>query len=289
MGHRVAGIGLGLRWPLLEDILASPPIELAWLEIAPENYMGRGGRFRDALDRCASRFPIVTHGLALSLGGFDPLAVAYLRELRSVIAQTETPWHSDHLCFAVVDGIATHDLLPIPFNPAVAQHVADRIKRAQDILGLPLAIENISAYAVAPGSSMSEEEFLSEVLTRADCRLLLDVNNVFVNSKNHGFDARTMIAALPLERVCQLHVAGHETNESGRIDTHAEDICEEVYDLLEWTLTRTGPRPVLLERDDNFPEWDHLCGELRRLDLIAKRAAQRHASTKARAIVEAQP
>lgn len=289
MSHRVEGIGLGLRWPLLDDVLTRPPPELGWLEIAPENYMQRGGRFRDALDRCAARFPIVTHGLALSLGGFDPLDAGYLRDLREVTGRTKTPWHSDHLCFAVVDGIATHDLLPVPFNTAVAGHVASRIKRVQDTLGMRLAIENISYYAVAPGSSMPEEEFISEVLTQADCSLLLDVNNVFVNSKNHGVDARTMIQGLPLDRVCQIHVAGHETTESLRIDTHAEDICDEVYKLLEWTLARTGPKPILLERDDNFPEWEHLSGELRRLDAIAKRAAKRHADGKPRTTLEARP
>lgn len=274
MGHRIAGVGLGLRWPLLEDILARAPRELAWLEIAPENYMGRGGRFRDGLERCATRFPIVTHGLALSLGGFDPLSDRYMQDLRGVLERTQTPWHSDHLCFSVVDGIAVHDLLPVPRNPSVARHIADRIRRAQDRLGLPLAIENISAYVEPPGSTMSEEEFLSEVLVRADCRLLLDVNNVFVNSHNHGFDPRKMIAALPLERVCQIHVAGHEATETGLIDTHAEPVRDEVYDLLEWTLARTGPVPILLERDDNFIDWTELCNEVRRLDVLARRAAK---------------
>lgn len=289
MDRRVHGIGLGLRWPLMEDLLERPPAELGWLEIAPENYMRRGGRFREALDRCSARWPVVTHGLALSLGGFDPIDAGYLRDLREVVARTESPWHSDHLCFAVVDGLATHDLLPIPLNRAVAHHVADRIKRAQDAIGVPLAVENISAYAVAPGSTMPEEEFITEVVTRADCQLLLDVNNAYVNSKNHGFDARAMIRALPLERVCQIHVAGHEITERGRIDTHAEDICEDVYELLEWTLVRTGPKPVLLERDDNFPEWEHLCGELRRLDAIATRAARRHAASQAVPALEARP
>lgn len=277
MSHRVAGIGLGLRWPLVDDILGTPPPELTWLEIAPENYVHRGGSGREALERCAARFPIVTHGLALSLGGFDPLDTRYLQGLREIIEKLGGPWHSDHLCFSSVDGIMTGELLPVPFNAAVAGHVADRIKQAQDALGIPLAFENISAYTVAPGSSMPEEAFIAEVLRQADCSLLLDVNNVFVNSQNHGFDARAMISQLPLERVCEIHVAGHNRTGPVIIDTHSEPICEDVYELLEWTLGRTGPRPVLLERDGNFPPWDELVAELRRLHQIAERAAKRHA------------
>jgi len=243
--------------------------------------MGRGGRLRAALDRCAERFPIVTHGLALSLGGFEPLDRAYLRDLRDLVRTSETPWHSDHLCFSSAEGAFSHELLPVPFNLPMARHIADRIRRTQDALGVPMAVENISAYALAPGSCMTEAEFISEVVFRADCQLLLDLNNIYVNSMNHGFDAYAMIGALPLDRVCQIHVAGHATSDAVRIDTHAESICEEVFALLEWTLSRAGPKPVLLERDDHFPAWEELCREIKRLDAITKRAVTRFESCRA--------
>lgn len=274
MTKAISGVGLGLRWPFLDDLVERAPAELSWLEIAPENYMGRGGRFRHGLDRCMAKFPIVTHGLALSLGGFDPLDKRYLDGVGSVVQRTETPWHSDHLCFSTVDGVATHDLLPVPFHAPMADHVADRIRRAQDALAIPLAVENTSSYAVPPGSTMSEAEFVTRVLERADCQLLLDVNNVYVNARNHGFDPRAMIGALPLGRVCQIHVAGHEVTDRGLIDTHAESISEDVFELLAWTLERTGPKPILLERDGNFPDWDDLVSELRRLDRVLERATR---------------
>ena len=175
-----------------------------------------------------------------------------------------------------VGGIATHELLPLPMNDAMASHLAERIRRAQDALGIPMAVENVSSYARMPGSSMSEAEFVATVCERADCRLLLDVNNVYVNSKNHGFDAREMIAALPLDRVEQLHVAGHEQKPGGGLlDTHAEAVCEDVWNLLEWTLERTGPRPVLLERDGSFPAWAEVVREIRRCHEVADRAERR--------------
>jgi uncharacterized protein len=269
----IQGVGLGLRWPLIESILEESPRELSWLEVAPENYMGRGGRFRNGLDKCLAKFPVVTHGLALSLGGPDALDTGYLAGLREFTQSVQTPWHSDHLCFSVVDGVATHELLPLAFNEAMVGHVADRIKRAQDALGMPLAVENVSSYGIVPGSVMREEEFVSAVIDRADCGLLLDVNNVYVNSKNHKYDPRAMLRALPLDRVWQLHVAGHEKTADGNLlDTHGERVCEEVFELLEWTLAQTGPKPVLLERDGNFPDWNEIVGEVRRIAEIGVRA-----------------
>src|SRR5262245_42494340 len=185
----VLGIGLGLRWALTDDILERPPPELAWLEVAPENYMRRGGRFPAALAACAERWPIVTHGLTMSLGGRDPLAPDYLRTLASFAREAKTPWHSDHLCFGIVDGVALHDLLPLPFTEEAADHIAQRVRVAEGALEVPMAVENISYYA-HPASlekQMDEAEFARAVVERASCSLLLDVNNVYVNSKNHGF------------------------------------------------------------------------------------------------------
>jgi uncharacterized protein (UPF0276 family) len=267
------GVGLGLRWALVDDILGRPPPELAWIEVAPENYMRRGGRFPAALASCAERWPIVTHGLTMSLGGSDPLAPNYLRTLASFARSIGTPWHSDHLCFGIVDGVAMHDLLPLPFTSEAAEYVAGRVRQAQDSLGLPMAVENISYYAHPGRAEMDEAEFASLVVEKAGCSLLLDVNNVYVNSKNHGFDPRAMIAKMPLDRVVQIHMAGHDESDPELIiDTHAEPVRNEVYDLLAFTLQKTGPVPVLLERDDNFPGWDELCRELKRLDAILSAA-----------------
>ncbi|HEU4538295.1 MAG TPA: DUF692 domain-containing protein [Polyangiaceae bacterium] len=269
------GVGLGLRWPLLDDLLEAPPPGLGWLEIAPENYMRRGGRFADGLARCRERWPVVTHGLCLSLGGFDPLDGAYLRELRAFLEDVKTPWHSDHLCFGSVDGAALHDLLPLPFHEASVRRVVERVRRAQDALGLPLAVENVSAYAQMPGATMGEADFVAEVVERAGCGLLLDVNNIFVNSLNHGFDARAELGRYPLGRVVQMHVAGHERVGDRYIDTHGAPVRDEVLGLLGLALEATGPGPVLLERDDNFPTWGELCDELARVVEVYERSAPR--------------
>ena len=170
----------------MEDILERPPPELSFIEVAPENYMRRGGRFPAALSACAERWPIVTHGLVMSLGGSDPLDATYLATLRDFIERVGSPWHSDHLCFGVVDGVALHDLLPVPFTREAAAHVATRVAKAQDALGVPMAVENISYYAHPGSHKMDEGDFVAEVVRAAGCGLLLDVNNVYVNSKNHG-------------------------------------------------------------------------------------------------------
>src|SRR5215471_11788834 len=265
----VQGVGLGLRWPLVDDLLQRPVPELAWIEVAPENYMRRGGRYASALAACRERWPVVTHGLTMSLGGADPLSAEYLTALRSFVREVGSPWHSDHLCFGIVGGAVLHELLPIPFTEKAADHVAARVTRAQDVLGVPLAVENISYYAHPGRAEMDEADFAGLVVEKAGCSLLLDVNNVYVNSKNHGFDARAMIAKMPLDRVVQIHVAGHDDSDPDLvIDTHAEAIKREVYDLLAFALARTGKVPVLLERDDNFPSWDELALELRELDGI---------------------
>jgi uncharacterized protein (UPF0276 family) len=213
----------------------------------------------------------------MSFGALLPFERAYLRGLRGLLEQVRSPWHSDHLCFSVVDGQYLHDLLPLPLNQESIGVAVDRIHQAQDALGLPIAVEHISFYARVPGSELSEVEHLSEVLERADARLLLDVNNVYVNSQNHGFDARAFIAALPLDRVVQLHVAGHLVRPDGfRIDTHAEPVCEAVFELFEYTMERLArPVPVLLERDDDFPAFAELSAEIMRLDAIYQRVLAR--------------
>jgi uncharacterized protein (UPF0276 family) len=192
-----------------------------------------------------------------------------------LLQELQVPWHSEHLCFSSVSGVMLHDLLPLPWTWQAVRVAVSRIGETRDRLELPIAVENISYYASAGQPEMSELEFMLEVLERADARLLLDINNVFVNATNHGFDPRAYIDALPLARVVQLHVAGHFVRDDALIlDTHGEPVRSEVYDLLEYTLRRTGPVPVLLERDGNFPAWDEIVSELEALDLIYRRATQ---------------
>jgi uncharacterized protein len=268
---QLRGVGLGLRWALAENIIERPPPELAFIEVAPENYMRRGGLFPASVAACAERWPIVTHGLTMSLGGVDPIPSEYLATLASFARSVSTPWHSDHLCFTVAGGTVTHELLPLPFTREAAEHVAVRVMRAQDALGIPMAVENISYYAHPGAPEMDEADFAAAVVARAGCALLLDVNNVYVNAKNHGFDPRVMIAKMPLDRVVQIHVAGHDTSDPALIlDTHAEAVRDEVYDLLAFTLRRTGSVPVLLERDDHFPPWEELSAEVAKLDSILR-------------------
>ena len=281
---QVRGVGLGLRWALAGDILERPPPELAFIEVAPENYMRRGGLFPASLASCAERWPIVTHGLTMSLGGVDPIPGEYLSTLSAFVRDVRTPWHSDHLCFTVAGGTVTHELLPLPFTSEAAEHVAVRVMRAQDALKIPMAVENISYYAHPGTPEMDEAEFATAVVKRAGCSLLLDVNNVYVNGKNHGFDPQAMIAKMPLDRVVQIHIAGHDTSDPTLVlDTHAEAVRDEVYDLLAYTLEKTGSVPVLLERDDNFPPWAELCAEIAQLDAILREATSpRDGTEKAR-------
>lgn len=269
----VTGIGLGLRAQLAADLLARAPDALRWVEVSPENYMGRAGAFVRHLDAALERWPVVTHGLTLCPGGVDPLDDAYLRELGGFLARVRAPWHSDHLCFGSYGGAQFHDLLPLPFTRESAERTAARVAEVRAALDVPFAVENVSWYAHPGEAEMDEAAFVTEVLERSGASLLLDVNNVYVNARNHGFDARAMIDRLPLGRVVQLHVAGHLVRGDGlRVDTHGEPVCDDVYALLDYALRRTGPVPVLLERDQNFPSFDALAEEVTRLDALWRRA-----------------
>jgi uncharacterized protein (UPF0276 family) len=268
------GIGLGLRQPIASDLFALAPPSLKWLELHPENYLARGGRYATLLRQARERFPLLTHGLSMGFGSLTPFDPAYLRGVRSLVRELGCPWHSDHLCFSSVDGVYLHDLLPLPRSEETIELAVARIVEAQDALGVPIAVEHISYYATPPGNELDEVDHLRAILERADARLLLDVNNVFVNAMNHGFDPRVFIDRLPLERVVQLHVAGHHVRADGqRIDTHAEPVCEEVFALFEYTMNKLArPLPVLLERDEQFPAFAELAGEIERLDGIYRAA-----------------
>lgn len=271
----VTGVGLGLRWEFLEEVLEGPQLQLGFLEVSPENYMRRGGYYPAALECVGERYPLVTHGLTLSLGALDEPNPDYLRTLKAEVQRLRSPWHSDHLCFSTAGSRVLHELLPLKFCSENVRRVVDRVRRVQDFLGLPMAIENISWYLHPGQPEMSELEFISAILEGSDCGLLLDVNNVYVNSLNHGFDAQQFLAQLPLQRVVQIHVAGHTRLESGLLlDTHGAAVCDPVYDLLSFTLQRTGPVPVLLERDNEVPKLSELMAEIARLQQIAQASAQ---------------
>jgi hypothetical protein len=254
-------------------LLARAPAEVRWLEIHPENFLERGGLYRALLDRCRERWPIVTHGLTMGFGSATAPTRARLRELRDFLQGIDAPWHSDHLCFADVDGAFAHELLPVPFNDETLGVVCERVTAMRDEIERPVLIENTTYYATFDESDRDEVTFLREALERSDASMLLDVNNVYVNSRNHGFDAEAWLERVPFERVRQIHVAGHLVREDGlRIDTHGERVCDPVLELLESVLRRTGPVPVLLERDANFASFDELLDEVRALDAIYRRA-----------------
>ena len=241
---KVTGVGLGLRWEFIDEILADKP-RLSFVEVSPENYIGRGGYYDEALDRATELWPIVTHGLTMSIGGFDPLREEYLKDLRAFCDRVKSPWHSDHLCFSTYGGLVLHDLLPIAFKKTEVTRIAERIKRAQDAVGRPMAVENVSFYLHPGKREMTEAEFIAQLCDVADCGLMLDVNNAYVNATNFGFDIDTWMRTVPLDRVVQMHVAGHdwytekdwESTDSREnaliVDTHGNDVCDDVLALLE--------------------------------------------------------
>ncbi|HEY3253445.1 MAG TPA: DUF692 domain-containing protein [Polyangiaceae bacterium] len=279
----LGGIGLGLRWEFLEELLEGPQHEIAFFEVSPENYLGRGGYYPSALERIAERYPIVTHGLSLSVGAIAEPDPRYLHALRAEITRLNPAWHSDHLCFSSAGERVLHELLPLKFSEENLRRVAERARRMEAFLERPFALENITYY-VHPGEpEMSELAFLQRVLEQSQAHLLLDVNNVYVNAQNHRFDPYAFIAALPLDRVLEIHVAGHRKLDSGMLlDTHGQAVADPVLDLLEWTLERTGPVPVLLERDNDVPELGELLQELAQLRELSARALRRHAERNAR-------
>lgn len=254
-------VGLGLRRALLGALRSAPPGDFDFLECAPENWIGVGGRYGEALAELSARHPLVCHGLSLSLGGTAPLDETFLIRVRRFLDAHRVPLYSEHLSYCSDDG-QLYDLLPIPFTEEAVHHVAARIRRTQDILGRRIAVENSSYYA-APHQQMTEIEFINAVLAEADCDLLLDVNNVYVNAINHRYDARGFLAALPAERIAYLHVAGHyDEADDLKIDTHGTPVKDAVWDLLGEVYRRFGPRPTLLERDFNIPPYAALADEL---------------------------
>jgi uncharacterized protein (UPF0276 family) len=272
---RPAGVGLGLRWEFLEEILEGPQLSLGFLEVSPENYMRRGGYYPAALERLKERYAFVSHGLTMSLGAVDDPSPDYLRELKGEIQRLGSPWHSDHLCFSTNGAQVLHELLPLKLCQENVTRVADRLRRVQDVVGVPMAIENVTWYAHPGQVELPEAEFIQRIVQLSGAGLLLDVNNVYVNAQNHDFDPYAFMAELPLDRVVEIHVAGHTQTESGLIlDTHGTPVCDPVYELLRFTLERTGPVPVLLERDNDVPPLADLLQEVARLCQIFEQATR---------------
>ena len=273
--------GLGLRRALLDVLQRAPAGDFDFLECAPENWIGVGGRFGDALEELSSRHPLACHGLSLSLGGFAPLDETFLERVRRFIDRHQVALYSEHLSYCADDG-QLYDLLPIPFTEEAVRHVAARIRQAQDIIGRRIAVENVSYYA-APHQAMREIDFLNAVLSEADCDLLLDVNNIYVNAINHRYDAHEFLAQLPGERIAYIHVAGHyDEAEDLKVDTHGAPVKDAVWDLLGAAYARFGARPTLLERDFNFPPYAELVSELATIRDVMRRHAPGEATLDAR-------
>ncbi len=257
------GYGLGLRSEYYETILQNNP-QVDWFEILSENYLVQGGKPLYYLDAIRERFPIVMHGVSMSIGGADPLDFDYLKELKALIKRAQPRWVSDHLCWTGQGGHNLHDLMPLPYNDTAVRHVVDRIKTVQDFLERQILLENVSSYVTYKHSIMTEWEFYSRVAEEADCLMLLDINNIYVSSRNHEFDCLEYLNGVPLERVQQFHLAGHTDSGNYVIDTHDHPVVDPVWDLYASALKRFGPVSTMIERDDRMPPFAELMDELNR-------------------------
>lgn len=255
------GYGLGLRTEHYNDILTSRP-NVDWFEVLSENYMIPGGKPLYYLDRIRENYPVVMHGVSLSIGSTADIDKNYLRDLRKLADRIQPAWISDHLCWTGVHGQNMHDLLPLPYTEETATHVAKRVGIVQDQLGRQILLENVSSYASYVDSTMTEWDFIQLIAEKADCLLLLDVNNIYVSSYNHQFNAKEFIDGIPQNRVQQIHLAGHHNHGDYIIDTHDAPVIDPVWDLYAYALSRFGAVSTMIERDDKMPELDELVQEL---------------------------
>jgi uncharacterized protein (UPF0276 family) len=276
LAHRALGFGLGLRPQHYEAVLQDR-ISIDWLEVLTDNYLVPGGRPLHYLARIRERFPLAMHGVALSIGSTDELDRGYLRQVRLLADRFEPAWISDHLCWTGVAGRNTHDLLPLPYTEEVLRHVIERIGVVQDILGRRLVLENVSSYVTFAASTISEWEFLRAVAEKADCLILLDINNVYVSGINHEFDPLVYLNAIPVERVQQLHLAGHQDYGTYLIDTHDRAIAAPVWELFGAAVRRFGAVSTSIERDAAIPAFEELLAELETARSLALQARARAA------------
>jgi hypothetical protein len=257
------GHGVGLRTQHYATVLDENP-RVDWFECISENFTVAGGNPRRVLRRVRERYPVVLHGVSLSIGSVDPLDPRYLDELAALAAETEPAWVSDHLCWSSIGGNFSHDLLPLPYTEEALAHVAGRVQQVQDKLKRQILIENVSSYVTFTQSTLTEWQFLAELCERADCGLLLDVNNVFVSAFNHGFDANEFIDGVPVGRVGQIHLAGHSDYGTHLLDTHDHSVCDGVWALYRRALERFGRVSTLVEWDDRIPPFDEVLAESRK-------------------------
>ena len=278
--RKLHGAGLGLRRALLGPLQSIDRAAVDFMEVAPENWIGVGGRYGRQFRQLAERHPIILHGLSLDIGGPDPIDFELVRSVKTLMSELGTPSYSEHLTYCAAGG-HLYDLLPLPFTAEAVRYVADRVRQVQDVIGAPIALENASYYAQAQ-ADMSEAEFISAVLAESDCELLLDVNNIYVNSVNHCYDPVEFLDSLPLERTRYIHVAGHyDEAEDIKVDTHGADVIDPVWALLGQAYQRLGPVPTLLERDFNLPPLEQLLQEVdqvRSLQLFARAGMRAQAS-----------
>jgi uncharacterized protein (UPF0276 family) len=265
LGLPFLGLGVGLRSGHYAYLEAHRP-QVDWFEVIPENFMDSGGRARHVLERLAESYPLVAHGVSLSIGSTDPLDFDYLARIKRFAAQIDAAWVSDHVCWTGVAGLNTHALIPIPFTEESLAHVVGRVKVVQEFLERPLVLENPSSYVDYAASTMSEWQFLAELAQAAECGLLLDINNVYVSSVNHEFDPLDYLRALPHERVVQMHLAGHTDMGHYIADTHDRPVAEPVWELYGAAIELTGPVSTLLEWDDRLPEFPVVLDELRKAE-----------------------
>lgn len=255
------GYGLGLRSAYYQQILEQSPA-VDWFEVVSENYLVQGGKALYYLEAIAEQYPVVMHGVSMSIGGPHALDTDYLRQLKQLAERVQPAWVSDHLCWSRGNAHQLHDLLPLPYTQESLHYIAGRVGQVQDVLGRPLVLENVSSYVRSGADDFTEWEFLSALSQRSGCELLLDVNNVYVSSRNHGFDPWEFIHSLPAKKIRQLHLAGHSDYGDYVIDTHDQPISDPVWALYKQTLEHLGPVATLLERDDHFPPFEELLSEL---------------------------
>lgn len=256
----ISGVGIGLRAPHYNTILEQKPT-VPWFEVLIDNYFCKGGQVLQRLDAVRQYYPITFHCVGMSLGSSDPLNQGYLKQLKQLITVFEPTYISDHLSWSAIDGRFLHDLLPLPYKNDVVTHVADRIQQIQDSLGRRLLLENVSSYLGYKESVMQEWEFLLRIVERADCDILLDINNIYVSASNHDFDAQDYLEAMPANRIKELHMAGYEDQGTHLLDTHGEAIHEPVWQLYQQAIEKFGPIPTLVEWDNNIPEFNVLYAE----------------------------
>jgi uncharacterized protein (UPF0276 family) len=270
--------GLGFRKDFAEELIASEVLKPSFIELAPENWIGMGGYWKKQLDKAAEKFPITCHGLSLSIGSPDELDVDFVKQVKKFLKQYNVKVYSEHLSYSKCDNAHLYDLLPIPFRMDAVKHITERIRQVQDILEQPLVLENVSYYTPV-AAEMTEHEFISAIVNESGCSMLLDVNNVYVNSFNHKYDAKEFLHKLPLDKVAYIHMAGHEqVSDTLIIDTHGQAVIDPVFELFEYAVGLVKPVPVLLERDFNIPELSELQGEIDRMDaIIAKKWKAKHA------------